>query len=234
MIKLKRGDKMKKILLIEDDEKIRRYLELEMRYEGYAIDIAENGKSGLEKIKIGNYDIVLLDLMMPEMSGEEVCEKIRKESDIPIIIITSKDATFSKISLLDLGADDYITKPFVIGELLARMRVALRNKKDFKQSNVISYDNIKMDLQEKTVFVSNEKITVTKTEYNLLHYLILNREIVLSREQILSNVWGYDYNGEEKIVDIYIKNLRKKIDIMEKKIIQTVRGFGYILKGGNQ
>lgn len=221
---------MKKILIIEDEKKISRYLQLELEHEGYSVDIADDGVMGLELFKKNFYNIILLDLMLPKISGEEVCQHIREKSDVPVIVLTARDKTFSKISLLDLGADDYITKPFIIGELLARIRVVMRNKKEFSESQLVSYGGIRLDLDKKIVYVDEEPVPLTKTEFNLLHYLILNREIVLSREQMLNSVWGYDYAGGEKIVDVYIKSLRKKMDCREQKLIQTVRGFGYILK----
>jgi DNA-binding response OmpR family regulator len=221
---------MKKILIVEDEKKISRYLQLELEHEGYYVDIADDGAMALELFGKTFYNIVLLDLMLPKLSGEEVCRNIRKNSEVPVIVLTAKDKTFSKINLLDLGADDYITKPFVIGELLARIRVALRHKKDFSDGQLVSYERIHLDLDKKVAFVDGEEVSLTKTEFNLLHYLILNREIVLSREQMLNSVWGYDYAGGEKIVDVYIKSLRKKVDQREKKLIHTVRGFGYILK----
>ena len=222
---------MKKILIIEDEKKISRYLQLELEHEGYSVDIASDGLMALKLFGENFYNIILLDLMLPKLSGEEVCRQIRKKSDVPVIVLTATDKTFSKINLLDLGADDYITKPFVIGELLARIRVALRHKKDFSdEGQVIGYEGIRLDINQKLVEVQEKTVFLTKTEFNLLHYLVLNREIVLSREQILNNVWGYEYEGGEKIVDVYIKSLRKKIDYREKKLIQTVRGFGYVLK----
>ncbi|ADO84200.1 response regulator transcription factor [Ilyobacter polytropus] len=222
---------MKKILIIEDEKKISRYLQLELEHEGYSVDIASDGIMALKLFGENFYNIILLDLMLPKLSGEEVCRRIRKKSDVPVIVLTATDKTFSKINLLDLGADDYITKPFIIGELLARIRVALRHNKEFSdKGQVISYEGIRLDLNKKLVIVQEEEISLTKTEFNLLHYLILNREIVLSREKILNNIWGYDYNGGEKIVDVYIKSLRKKVDFREKKLIHTVRGFGYMLK----
>ncbi len=224
---------MKKILIVEDEKKISRYLQLELEHEGYSVDIADDGAMALELFGKTFYNIVLLDLMLPKLSGEEVCKNIRENSEVPVIILTAKYKTFSKINLLDLGADDYITKPFVIGELLARIRVALRHKKEFSDGQLFSYEGIQLDLDKKVVFVGGDEVTLTKTEFNLLHYLILNREIVLSREQMLNSVWGYDYAGGEKIVDVYIKSLRKKVDQREKKLIHTVRGFGYILKEEN-
>ncbi len=221
---------LKKLLVIEDDPKIRRYLELELQHEGFSVDLAEDGDIGYKLFKENNYNLILLDLMLPKVSGEEVCKKIREESEIPIIVLTAKDKTFSKISLLDLGADDYVTKPFIIGELLARIRVAFRHKKEFLDSTTLSYGPLKLDIEKKIAFRDDKEILLTKTEYNFLHYLMINREIVLSREQILSNVWGYDYLGGEKIVDVYIQTLRKKADQGKRNLIQTVRGFGYTLK----
>lgn len=219
----------KKILIIEDDAKIRRYLELELIYEGYSVKLCENGLVGLENFKKEAFSLILLDLMMPKISGEELCKEIRKKSDIPILILTAKDETISKINLLDLGADDYITKPFVIEELLARMRVIFRNKKDYTMKNIEKYGDIVVDETSKEVTVMDEKINLTKTELNLLLYLLKNKKIVVTRDKILENVWGYDYDGEGKIIDIYIKSLRKKLGNCSK-YLKTVRGFGYILK----
>lgn len=219
----------KNILIIEDDPKIRRYLELELVHEGYNIDLAIDGKEGLKLFRENDYSLILLDLMLPHMSGEEVCKIIRNESNIPIIVLTAKDEIFSKISLLDLGADDYITKPFIIGELLARMRVIFRNKQTFTDKKILKFENISLNLNTKEVLLDDDIIILTKTEYNLLHYLMINKNLVLSRKNILENVWGYDYFGDGKIIDMYIKALRKKLD-PDSKYIKTVRGFGYSLK----
>ncbi|MGL4253406.1 MAG: response regulator transcription factor [Fusobacteriaceae bacterium] len=220
---------MKKILIIEDDKKIRRYLELELVHWGYRVDFARDGEEGLEKSRDSSFDLILLDLMLPKISGEDLCEKIRKITSIPIIILSAKGETTNKIQLLDMGANDYLTKPFEIEELLARMRVALRGVKKDGNSNAVclEYGEFRVDSEKKIIFFGGEPLILTKTEYSLLYYLMLNREIVLGREQILFNVWGMDYMGDEKIVDAYIKNLRKKID---PEYIKTVRGFGYTLK----
>lgn len=215
---------MKKILIIEDDKKIRRYLELELIDIGYQVDFAYDGETGLEKAKNSYFDLILLDLMLPKISGEIVCKKIREFSSTPIIILSAKGETLNKIELLDMGADDFITKPFEITELFARIRVALRNSKKDTHQNFLKYGDFRIEFESKIIFFKSEIISLTKTEYTLFNYLILNREIILSREQILSNVWGMDYFGDEKIVDAYIKNLRKKID---SNYIKTVRGFGY-------
>ncbi len=221
---------MKNILIIEDDLRIRRILQLELEHEGYLVSLAKDGKEGLEKAKLIRYDLILLDLMLPEISGEEVCKELRKNSDVPIIVLTAKENIRSKVELLDMGADDYITKPFNIEELFARMRVALRNKKDYQELNQLKYEDLVLDIIKKELIIEKRKVYLTKTEYRLLELFILNREITISREKIITEIWGYDFEGEEKIVDVYLNSLRKKIETPNKKYIQNIRGFGYMLK----
>lgn len=221
---------MKNILIIEDDLRIRRILQLELEHEGYLVSLAKDGKEGLEKAKLIRYDLILLDLMLPEISGEEVCKELRKNSDVPIIVLTAKENIRSKVELLDVGADDYITKPFNIEELFARMRVALRNKKDYQELNQLKYEDLVLDIIKKELIIEKRKVSLTKTEYRLLELFILNREITISREKIITEIWGYDFEGEEKIVDVYLNSLRKKIEAPNKKYIQNIRGFGYMLK----
>ena len=219
----------RKILIIEDDLRIRRILQLELEHEGYLVSLAKDGKEGLEKAKLIRYDLILLDLMLPEISGEEVCKELRKNSDVPIIVLTAKENIRSKVELLDMGADDYITKPFNIEELFARMRVALRNKKDYQELNQLKYEDLVLDIIKKELIIEKRKVSLTKTEYRLLELFILNREITISREKIITEIWGYDFEGEEKIVDVYLNSLRKKIEAPNKKYIQNIRGFGYML-----
>ncbi|MGO5425844.1 response regulator transcription factor [Fusobacterium mortiferum] len=221
---------MKNILIIEDDLRIRRILQLELEHEGYLVSLAKDGKEGLEKAKLIRYDLILLDLMLPEISGEEVCKELRKNSDVPIIVLTAKENIRSKVELLDMGADDYITKPFNIEELFARMRVALRNKEDYQELNQLKYEDLVLDIIKKELIIEKRKVSLTKTEYRLLELFILNREITISREKIITEIWGYDFEGEEKIVDVYLNSLRKKIEAPNKKYIQNIRGFGYMLK----
>ena len=220
---------MKNILIIEDDLRIRRILQLELEHEGYLVSLAKDGKEGLEKAKLIRYDLILLDLMLPEISGEEVCKELRKNSDVPIIVLTAKENIRSKVELLDMGADDYITKHFNIEELFARMRVALRNKKDYQELNQLKYEDLVLDIIKKELIIEKRKVSLTKTEYRLLELFILNREITISREKIITEIWGYDFEGEEKIVDVYLNSLRKKIEAPNKKYIQNIRGFGYML-----
>lgn len=220
---------MEKILLIEDDRNISRILQLELQHKGYRVDLAYNGIEGLAKSRESFYNLILLDLMLPEMPGEEVCREIRKRSNVPIVVVTAKDKIFSKVNLLDIGADDYITKPFEMEELYARMRVALRNKEEYRNKGYIAYEDIKVNPQTAQVFKGEKEVELTKKEFKLLEYLLINKEVVVSRDQILNNVWGYDYEGVEKIVDVYIKSLRKKVD-EEREVIQAVRGMGYVIR----
>ena len=192
--------------------------------------LAKDGKEGIDKFKQLRYDLVLLDLMLPEIAGEEVCKILREGSDIPIIVLTAKDEIKNKVELLDMGADDYITKPFEIQELFARMRVALKNKRDYQINNMLRYDDLVLNTQNKELTIGQRKISLTKTEYRLLELFILNKEQIISREKIIVEIWGYDFDGEEKIVDVYLNSLRKKIETNNKKYIQNIRGFGYMLK----
>ncbi|MFW6282247.1 MAG: winged helix-turn-helix domain-containing protein, partial [bacterium] len=206
-----------------------------LKHEGYQVDKIDNGYDGLNKIKENDYDLLLLDLMLPGIDGIEICNKIRDFSDLPIIMLTAKSELEDKVKGLDTGADDYLTKPFEIEELLARIRALIRRKKgDVESANILEIDDLEVNLDAHTVKRDNEKIELTKKEYDLLVYLIENEGIVVSRDKLLNNVWGYDYTGETNIVDVYIRYLRSKIDEpFEKKLIQTVRGVGYVLRSDN-
>lgn len=218
------------ILIIEDEKKIARFLQIELEHEGYNVAIEYSGNEGLRRALDENYDLIILDLMLPGMDGFSVLKEIRKKSSIPVIILSAKDEIKDKVMGLDIGADDYLTKPFSIEELMARIRNALRRniKANTKK---ISYDGITMDLSTYEVLRDGQKIELTKKEFDLLKYLIINAEIVLTRENILENVWGYNYIGETNIVDVYIRYLRSKIDEpFSNKLIQTIRGVGYSLR----
>ncbi len=219
-----------KIMLVEDERKISRFMELELIHEGYEVDVFDNGKKALENFREKKYSLIILDIMLPEISGIKVCEKIREKSSIPIIMVTAKDSVSEKVKGLDYGADDYITKPFAIEELLARIRAQLRRRKP-EQEDVIKIADLEMDKKKYQVKRDEKKIDLTKKEYDLLEYLMMNKDIVVSREKLLRKVWGYDYAGETNIVDVYIRYLRSKIDDpFEKKLIHTVRGVGYVLR----
>ena len=220
---------MKKILIIEDDKNIQRLLTLELRHKNYSVDSAYDGEQGIEMFSKNTYNLVLLDLMLPKKSGKEVCQELRKLADTPIIIITAKDSVLDKVELLDLGANDYICKPFAMEELLARIRVSTRNKENSNNKHFYLENEIKMDILAKKVFLNEEEIALTKTEFLILEYFMKNKGLSCSREKIIIDVWGYDFDGEEKIVDVYINSLRKKID-SKSKYIHTIRGFGYIFQ----
>ena len=221
--------KMSKILIIEDDKNIQRLLALELRHKNYSVDSVYDGEQGIEIFSKNSYDVVLLDLMLPKKSGKEVCQELRKLADTPIIIITAKDSVLDKVELLDLGANDYICKPFAIEELLARIRVVTRNKESSNNKHFYLENKIKMDISAKKVFLNEEEINLTKTEFLILEYFMKNKGLSCSREKIIIGVWGYDFDGEEKIVDVYINSLRKKID-SKSRYIHTIRGFGYIFQ----
>lgn len=224
---------MPKILVVEDENKIARFVELELKYEGYEVELAGDGRQGLEKAMQKDIDLVILDVMLPGLNGMEVCRRIRMESQVPIIMLTAKDDVMDKVAGLDTGADDYMTKPFAIEELLARIRVALNRK---HQGNTIKTDllqigELTLNLTSHSAFYGEEELTLTKKEYELLEYLIRNKNIALTREQLLNNVWEYEYMGDTNVVDVYIRYIRQKIDDRYGiKLISTVRGVGYIIK----
>lgn len=224
---------MPKILVVEDENKIARFVELELKYEGYEVELAGDGRQGLEKAMQKDIDLVILDVMLPGLNGMEVCRRIRMESQVPIIMLTAKDDVMDKVAGLDTGADDYMTKPFAIEELLARIRVALNRK---HQGNTIKTDllqigELTLNLTSHSAFYGGEELTLTKKEYELLEYLIRNKNIALTREQLLNNVWEYEYMGDTNVVDVYIRYIRQKIDDRYGiKLISTVRGVGYIIK----
>ncbi|MCR4722732.1 MAG: response regulator transcription factor [Eubacteriales bacterium] len=220
---------MKKVLIIEDEAKISRFLQLELEHEGYAPEIAEEGRKGYTMAQTGKYDIIILDLMLPNLSGIEICRRLRAEGiNTPIIMLTAKDDVSDKVTGLDVGANDYMTKPFAIEELLARMRVALKNGDKVVSSPVIKAGRLTLDRDKYEVKFDDTPITLTKKEFELLSYLMVNKNIVLSREQIVESVWGYEYEAETNVTDVYIRYLRSKIDeVFGTSYIRTVRGVGY-------
>ena len=223
-----------KILLVEDEEKLARMVELELRYEGYQVDKSFDGRSGLERALSGEYDLVLLDIMLPQLSGMEVLRRLRKEGvQLPVIMLTARDSVVDKVSGLDAGADDYITKPFAIEELLARIRAALRKRGSGERPEepLLSAGPLTMGVERHTVAVSGTPVELTRREFDLLHHLLENKGRVLSREALLDSVWGFDFVGETNSVDVYIRFLRSKIDeAFDIKLIHTVRGVGYVIR----
>ena len=225
-----------KILLVEDEEKLARMVELELKYEGYEVSKAADGRTGLEMALTGDYDLILLDIMLPALNGMEVLRRLRREKLVPVIMLTARDTVMDKVAGLDAGADDYITKPFAIEELLARIRAALRNKAEGaaavpEQVGKLTAGPLVMDVDRHEVEVDGKPVELTRREFDLLKYLLENKEKVVTREVLLDNVWGFDFVGETNTVDVYIRFLRSKID--EKfgvKLIHTVRGVGYVIR----
>ena len=217
-----------KILVIEDDAAIGRVLQLELEHEGYAVEVARDGLAGLEKA-LKEPDLVILDLMLPRMDGIEVCKRIRVKSPVPIIMLTAKDRVPDRVEGLDVGADDYMVKPFATEELLARVRARLRER--LPKTNVISYRDVVMDRDRHEVSRAGQAISLTAKEYALLEYLLLHRNKVHTRDELFNGVWGSDFLGDSNLIDVYIRYLRTKIDEgYEHKLIATVRGVGYTIK----
>ena len=223
---------MTKILLVEDEEKLARFVELELTHEGYQVEKAFDGRKGLEMAEGGGYDLMLLDIMLPELNGLEVLRRLRRSSQLPVIMLTARDAVMDKVTGLDMGADDYITKPFSIEELLARIRAALRKQSaQKKEDGTLSCADLTVDVSRHRVTRGGKEIELTGREFALLQYFMENKTLVLSRDQLLEQVWGYGYLGETNVVDVYVRYLRNKIDDgFEPKLIQTVRGVGYVLR----
>lgn len=221
---------MHKILLVEDEPNIARFVELELTHEGYEVVKAEDGREGLRLAEAGGFDLVLLDIMLPGLNGLEVLRRLRKSSQLPVIMLTARDAVMDKVTGLDMGADDYITKPFSIEELLARIRTALR-KTVKQESKQLSYGPLVMDVLRYTVTIEGQPVDLTGREFSLLQALLENQGIVMTREVLMDQVWGYDFVGETNLVDVYIRYLRAKIaEKTDRKLIQTIRGVGYVLR----
>ena len=221
-----------KILLVEDEEKLARLVELELSHEGYSVTKAFNGREGCELAVSGGFDLVLLDIMLPELNGMEVLRRLRRVSGVPVIMLTARDEVMDKVAGLDQGADDYITKPFAIEELLARIRTALRKRAGGADGGeTLSAHEVTLDVKRRAVTVRDTPVELTKREFDLLHYLLKNRGIVVTRETMLNNVWGYDFDGGTNAVDVYVRFLRGKLDeAFDIKLIHTVRGVGYVIK----
>ena len=219
---------MTNILIVEDEQNLARFIELELTHGNYTVDIENDGRVGLDKALSKPYDLYILDLMLPNINGLEICRQIRQKTTTPIIIITAKSETYDKVAGLDYGADDYIVKPFDIEELLARIRAVLRRQPD---KDVLDINGIIIDKDAFKVTVNGHQLELTKTEYDLLYVLAENRNHVMQREQILDHVWGYNSEVETNVVDVYIRYLRNKLKPFNKeKSIETVRGVGYVIR----
>lgn len=220
-----------KILLVEDEKQMSMFIDMELTHEGYKVDAAYEGREALNKVKEIDYDLILLDIMIPNLNGIEVCRRIRQFSKVPIIMLTAKSDIPDKVLGLDVGANDYLTKPFAIEELLARIRVYERNNVSNNNSDVFKVKDIVMDDKTHEVKRDDMEIELTKKEYDLLKMLLVNKNVVLTREKMIEEVWGYDYMGDTNVVDVFIRYLRSKIDDgFDDKLITTIRGVGYVIK----
>lgn len=228
---------MSKILIIEDEEKIARFVELELSHEGYETDKATNGREGLEKIESGGYDLVILDIMLPELNGIEVLRRARRTTDVPVILLTARDSVTDKVSGLDMGANDYITKPFAIEELLARIRAILRSSEKAAEKApepaekeedgiILSCSGVEMNTDSHEVTYNGQPVELTNREFILLRTLMENKNVAMTREKLLCDAWGYDYYGETNIIDVYVRYIRHKTS---DDVIKTIRGVGYIV-----
>lgn len=219
-------------MIVEDEEKLARFIELELCHEGYGVEKAFDGRTGLEMAESGRFDLILLDIMLPGMSGMELLRRLRRSSEVPVIMLTARDTVMDKVTGLDMGANDYITKPFEIEELLARIRVALRkNMRRGEAGETLFSGSLTLDSARHSVTFGDAAVELTNREFDLLKELMRNKGIVLSRDHLLDKVWGYGYAGETNIVDVYIRYLRSKIDdAFDVKLIHTVRGVGYVFR----
>ena len=228
---------MATILIVEDEKKIARFLELELKHEGYDVLTAFDGRSGLDTALEKDPDLLILDLMLPELSGIEVCRRLRHTSDLPIIMLTAKDDVSDKVMGLDMGADDYVTKPFAIEELLARIRVALKKRRardarnDEQEEHLLTVGCVTIDTASWQVRVKDEPVALTRKEFDTLKYLMEHKGKAVTRDQLMNEVWGYDYIGDSNIADVYIRYLRHKIDDQYGiKTIHTIRSVGYLFE----
>ncbi|MFB5195019.1 DNA-binding response regulator [Bacillus sp. AFS073361] len=227
-----------RILIVEDEKQIAKILRIELDYEGYEVMVAYDGKSGLQAALNEKFDLILLDVMLPEMNGIELLRKLRKENNlIPVILLTARNTTMDKVTGLDQGANDYITKPFEIEELLARIRSCLRQnsiavKAAQADDSLLAVGDLTVNLDTREVIRGETSITLTPKEFDLLVYLLSNKNKIVTRESILLDVWGYEYEGETNVIDVFIRHLRKKIEegFSDPTIIQTVRGIGYTVR----
>ena len=227
---------MSRILIIEDEKNLARFVELELKHEGYDIQVEYNGRKGLDAALAEDFDAILLDLMLPELNGLEVCRRVREVKNTPIIMMTARDSVIDRVSGLDHGADDYIVKPFAIEELLARLRALLRridleSEQQSTKQTTVTYKDLTIEKENLVVKRGDEVINLTKREYELLLTLMENINVVLARDVLLNKVWGYESEVETNVVDVHIRYLRNKIDRPgEKSYIQTVRGTGYVIR----
>jgi DNA-binding response OmpR family regulator len=223
---------MTHILLVEDEVKLARFLELELSYEGYQISVAYDGLTALTAARELNLDLIILDWMLPGVSGLEICRRLRSTGDqVPIILLTAKDEVSDRVAGLDAGADDYVVKPFSVEELLARVRAHLRRNKEANSADILTFADLTLNRLTREVHRGKRLIELTAKEFDLLDYLLNHPKQVITRDRILEEVWGYDFMGDSNIIEVYIRYLRLKLEANnEKRLLQTVRGVGYVLR----
>lgn len=220
------------ILLVEDEVKLAKFVELELGFEGYQVSVANDGLTGLTIARESNPDLILLDWMLPGMTGLEICRRLRSTGDkVPIILLTAKDEVSDRVAGLDAGADDYVVKPFSVEELLARVRARIRRTSEESTEDILEFEDLKLDRSTREVYRNSRLIELTAKEFDLLEYLLSHPRQVITRDRILEEVWGYDFMGDSNIIEVYVRYLRLKLEAnKEKRLIQTVRGVGYVLR----
>ncbi len=219
------------ILIVEDEAKLAQFIELELKYEGYQVTVANDGFTGLTMAREIKPDLILLDWMLPGLSGLELCRRLRTTGDkVPVILLTARDDVTDRVAGLDAGADDYVLKPFSVEELLARVRAHLRRTQE-PNPNLLMFEDLSLNRSTREVYRDNREIELTAKEFDLLEYLMAHPRQVLTRDRILETVWGYDFMGDSNIIEVYVRYLRLKLEAnREKRLIQTVRGVGYVLR----
>lgn len=219
------------ILVIEDEVKLAQFIELELKYEGYEVTVVHDGLTGLTAARESHPDLILIDWMLPNISGLDICKRLRQTGDrVPVILLTAKDDISDRVAGLDAGADDYIVKPFNLEELLARIRANLRRNQE-SDPNLLQFSDLSLNRSSREVYRGKRLIELTAKEFDLLEYLMSHPRQVLTRDQILERVWGYDFMGDSNIIEVYVRYLRLKLEAQaEKRLIQTVRGVGYVLR----
>jgi DNA-binding response OmpR family regulator len=220
-----------KILVVEDELKLAQFIELELKYEGYEVTVVNDGLSGLSAARESHPDLIILDWMLPGISGLELCRRLRQTGDrVPVVLLTAKDEIGDRVAGLDAGADDYVVKPFSVEELLARVRAHLRRTHE-EDPDLLVFSDLSLNRRTREVFRGERAIELTAKEYDLLEYLISHPRQVLTRDRILEQVWGYDFMGDSNIIEVYVRYLRLKLEAEhEKRLIQTVRSVGYVLR----
>ena len=226
---------MRRVLVVDDEANLRHTLGYALRQEGYEVLTAENGEDGLESFRTTKPDLVILDVMLPRLDGFEVCRRIRRESDVPILMLTARDTELDKVVGLEIGADDYLAKPFSMRELVARVRAMLRRARRVSEpdaTDVVEIEGLQIDVPKHRVFANGAEIDLKPREFDLLAFLMTHPGQVFNRDQILARVWGFDYAGDSRTVDTHVKTLREKLsdDADRPRWVETVRGVGYRFK----